>query len=977
MDKLAEFAGDMQKFLLRKEKEFGELKFVSSRATEDTSCFINELMQTVVNIFEKYNIPKEFSDNEQKTKGSISTIPIVAQCYNYLLLNTHFSSQELLTEDISCGHMVDVWPALSPYLFIQIIWRLKYDEVLVESLQHIPLDLCVDVLQITIKCINELEAERAISLTFSLMKRIYCKCLSLHLGTISAEDVMKCTNQLVASFQMLLDLIGKFANFPDMPEEKKYEQHGILLKRILRHIKLYMCEKKKAYTTDPDFDSSTNPYKLTYGDPDSCPNYKHTLSIDEVNLLVTRIDQELITLLLNQIKQVDCFEYMGWAEVDDVENNVITLQRAIIIECYHFMKFMKEDEFLMENDHLSQCLQQLIGSESSENLEKSILTLQELCHDIANGRPEDMKELLKRYKEWDQSTLSFINEKMHLLEKNDSFFLLEYLDHIFGNPSHSKERKHQAYASILKIMLQLSAVNMYFIVLKYTNQHFQDNHLEHLYSQKHFEAFVSRNESMREPVRMRTLLIFALLNTKKVLTTLVKIVIGYTEYKDIIFTPYDMLLLRPFLCIKADSQCSLLAAILKEVCVHNSNWNSKNFTEFIKIMLENQAIKPDDLMNNIYIPYLVDTSFQDNLSSILALVYDTLTEKDCVHKINYTLLITALAKKMSLIRKCHPDYTRSIVNSVVTNIMRIIFFPFHARNLLTASQRCEVQNTISDYLEPIDRIQLWRDAHYMPELIRDYKRRCFIIRRRLCSDSQSSPELREYAQSIQLNQDAFIMHMMLHATEEEFKRFALELTTVFWCHFGWVNEFEAYKNVLRITSEAAHLALTFDETFPSDSFVVLLRALVSFCGVFANIKDVRDQEMICCCLQKTLFLLKEAANKTRYGQTYSLLLARVKDISVDESYSDVENYFHEISEWIEMYLVQCETLLSAQKELLSSTLDNRMDSCEENSRLVNDNCISDKLNNLFEAYKFICACINMPSKETYRCIERIRDIFGE
>lgn len=327
-------------------------------------------------------------------------------------------------------------------------------------------------------------------------------------------------------------------------------------------------------------------------------------------------------------------------------------------------------------------------------------------------------------------------------------------------------------------------------------------------------------------------------------------------------------------------------------------------------------MKPDDLMNNFYIPFLVDTSLQDSLSSILVLVYDTLTKKDCTHKINYMLLIATLFKKMSLIRKCHPDYTRSIVNSIVTNITRIIFSPFHAWNLLTASQQCKVRDTISDSLEPIDRALLWHDARYMPELIRDYKRRCFVVHRRLCSDSQNSPELREYAQSFQLDQDIFVIHIMLHATEEEFKRFALELTTVFWCHFGWANEFEAYKNVLRITTEAMHLALTYDDTFPSDSFVVLLRALVSFCGAFANIKDVRDQETVCCCLQKTLFFLKEAADKTRYGQMYSLLYERIKDISIDESYSDVENYFHQISEWIEMYLVQCETLLSPQKEFL-------------------------------------------------------------
>lgn len=59
-----------------------------------------------------------------------------------------------------------------------------------------------------------------------------------------------------------------------------------------------------------------------------------------------------------------------------------------------------------------------------------------------------------------------------------------------------------------------------------------------------------------------------------------------------------------------------------------------------------------------------------------------------------------------------------------------------------------------------------------------------------------------------------------------------------------------------------------------------------------------------------------------------------------------------------------------------STLDDGMDSYKEDSR-VSDNCISDKLNNLFKAYKFVCACINVPSKATHRCSERIRDIFAE
>lgn len=453
------------------------------------------------------------------------------------------------------------------------------------------MDLCVDVLEITIKCINELNAERAISLILSLTKMIYCKCLSLHLGTTSAEDVTKCTNQLVERFEMLLDLLEKFSKFSDMSEQERYEQHGNLLKYILRHVILCMDERKKAYTKDPDVDSSTvhtSLYKLTYGDPEFYPMYEHTLSLDKVKDVVTTMDQRLINLLLNQIKQVDCFEYMGWAEIDDTEYKEITLQRAIVIECNYFIEFMKGDDFLAENDHLNQCLQLLMGS-----TEKFVFTIQELCYAITNGKPVDKEELFKCYKEWDQSVLSLFYENPHLLEKDNSFVLLEYLHEIFGNPSHSKEEKHQAYASILKIMLKLSAENMRFIILKYTVRYFDNNRFEHLYNQKHFEAFLSRNTGcMQKPVVIRTLLIFTLLNPKKVLTTLVKIVIGHTEYKDIIFTPHDMLLLRPFLCIqeyKRKIVFTLLTTILYKV-MKNDDWNFKNFIEFIKIMLENQVI---------------------------------------------------------------------------------------------------------------------------------------------------------------------------------------------------------------------------------------------------------------------------------------------------------------------------------------------------------------------------------------------------
>lgn len=111
-----EFSQDMQKLLLKKEREYGQLKFLSSRATKETSCFIDELIQDVVDIIQKYNLFPE--DNNPKEARNITFT--AAQCYNYFLLNTNFPSQHLLQEDLLYGHLVGLWPTLSPYLFIQV-----------------------------------------------------------------------------------------------------------------------------------------------------------------------------------------------------------------------------------------------------------------------------------------------------------------------------------------------------------------------------------------------------------------------------------------------------------------------------------------------------------------------------------------------------------------------------------------------------------------------------------------------------------------------------------------------------------------------------------------------------------------------------------------------------------------------------------------------------------------------------------------
>lgn len=116
-----EFPTQVQRLLLKKEQEYGQLKFISSRATEETSCFIDELLEEIRNIAEKLNLydVKLFYEYDAFKPSTIS--PHVISNYNHFLLNTNFSSQPLLVEDMLLGHIVNFWPTLSPYLFVQVL----------------------------------------------------------------------------------------------------------------------------------------------------------------------------------------------------------------------------------------------------------------------------------------------------------------------------------------------------------------------------------------------------------------------------------------------------------------------------------------------------------------------------------------------------------------------------------------------------------------------------------------------------------------------------------------------------------------------------------------------------------------------------------------------------------------------------------------------------------------------------------------
>ena len=436
---------------------------------------------------------------------------------------------------------------------------------------------------------------RARRLILLLIYKIYYKCLWLHLGTISIENMMKCVHQLITYFEILLNLlVPNFINSHNLSIENKHVQHGILVKNILQCIKKCTSSKIKNYLENYD---QAMLFRLTYGNFNEHTNYYHVLSSNEVKSIIITLDQKLITLLLNQIKHVDFFEYTIWKNIIDDENTMISLHRAIIMECHYLREFMKQNNILMKNEQLFLCLKQLIGLMKSE---ESILTLQELCYDIAKGKLHGIKELIKRYKEWDLYTLDFIRQRVKFLDVNDFYVILEYLYYKFPY-LHTKTEKYRVYISVLKILMHLKEDDLHIIVLQYMKRHFDDNCLEYLYNEKSFDTFLRQNLFVEEfnnsrsrmstiSQRCRALLIFILLNPKDVLSKLILYEMNVEASNSTLSQNYMFtFFIYDYYNIKKD-QSNVLMYMLKNIVFQQHTAWHINFRAFINKLLNNQVI---------------------------------------------------------------------------------------------------------------------------------------------------------------------------------------------------------------------------------------------------------------------------------------------------------------------------------------------------------------------------------------------------
>lgn len=140
-----------------------------------------------------------------------------------MLMNTNFYSHTRLAEDTLHGHQVGLWPVMSPYLFIQIVWSLHCEKLLPRFVLYLPLELSIEILTATIPRLAELEFKRAMNLVIQLANYMYKLIYRLSVTGTQIDPYEEHMLQLQANFQELLDQLQnpRLTQLPDLSEQMR------------------------------------------------------------------------------------------------------------------------------------------------------------------------------------------------------------------------------------------------------------------------------------------------------------------------------------------------------------------------------------------------------------------------------------------------------------------------------------------------------------------------------------------------------------------------------------------------------------------------------------------------------------------------------------------------------------------------------------------------------------------------------------
>lgn len=311
----------------------------------------------------------------------------------------------------------------------------------------------------------------------------------------------------------------------------------------------------------------------------------------------------------------------------------------------------------------------------------------------------------------------------------------------------------------------------------------------------------------------------------------------------------------------------------------------------------------EDLINYFYIPYLIMTNIEHNQTHIDISLQLIGTELNYAEKINITLLITVLTKKMSLIRRT-VESIKEEINDLLHNA-RYILHQFSkylkiCEPTIKKRKLREYKYAIGAWLEPLDQAQMLMVISpkkiNVLHVLKNYETRCFPLHQKFRTNPLWEYK-KKFTYCARINRESLIRHMMLRATANEFQSYVHDLIKLYY-HFGWTSQLEAYENVMRIATDAIQLTMVYPKTFPPNAFVTLLHTLVIFCKKFAKKSDANSHEAICRILLKALFSLKRLMHGTRYGKLYNYMLMHIDRMYAYKNYADVKHYFHDIRVWM-------------------------------------------------------------------------------
>lgn len=862
-----DYYSKIQMMLIKKNNECGQLKFLSSKTTEEDSHNILDVCNRVENIFQDCGIPIGDDVSINNTK--------CIEAFKYLILNTNFKSQEQLVEDILNGYLVDMCPPISPYLLMEILFNLKYENILAESILYFPLDLVIEIMEIVNRCITMIEFNRASNLIINLIMNSYKKFINIHrMGTQSLD-----LNTSLDSFSMHIEeLIAALTDNKltrsenNLTEMKKNERFGLTLRNILKMIKDCLQYNENNVTVNADLEKF---YKVTFG-----RNFIVTCEMEVIKSQLNILNSALLFLLMKILKKIDVNIYLSWASID-IENNSssISLQQAIGFDCYYMLEFFKECKSIEVYDDLTECLQQL----SSKPKSPSSANFEELYKSIDEGKQESLKELMNRYENWDNLTFEYVRKNYSMLDKNDFSILLEYLTLLTAKPG-EEEHKQNVYNTLTKVLTKLSIPDIYEVVIEYILKHDASDQLESMHTEEMFKNFIHRNSNLKSSTNLRIVLFFILKNPQKFLMILIKMSIGCSEWKNVMIPPKDLSLLSPIMIIYEKNNNKLVLNVLKMIGLNTSDWETKKFSNFITTMIDENIFTADEFMNSVLIP-MIGTNNIPTSSITFAINIIRQTMIKCTDKINLEALLINLARTMSSLRRSTriPKYTS---DELITTTIRIFksFLHFNEDWLKKDESRIIIDKIVK-ILQPIDQIHftmLWylKASPNIIDIMDDYRRRIQSVILRL-SDVQSSPlELESLQQDFQ-------RHLILNSTEQEFIRVASEMTVIHWRYFQVnsidTDENDALHKFIKMTIEIGCYCLELPDRVAPNTFGFLIKCLIKFIREIIKLENKWNYSKLIDCLRENIKLINTSIKNSEYENFYTEILIFIENCSSNKS----------------------------------------------------------------------------------------------